>query len=153
MTSNINLRLFVFWIVYLLLFGISKLKLPKKVVVDLNFLHLITSILRYSDIDNPSNHWSLFVSKLKYKSNPIYQDTSQCSSERNVFSSRGLHFGYLSINSLLSKVEKLRYIAKSTNAAVIGICEFKLDASVLEQEIRLEMRWRCSLLCKKWFKL
>ena len=32
-------------------------------------------------------------------------------------------------DSLLSKIEKLCFIAKSTNAAVIGICESKLDAS------------------------
>ena len=36
---------------------------------------------------------------------------------------------------MLSKIEELRYIAKSTNAAVIGICEFKLDASLLDPEI------------------
>ena len=39
---------------------------------------------------------------------------------------------------MLSKIEELRYIAKSTNAAVIGICKSKLDASVLEQEISLD---------------
>ena len=29
---------------------------------------------------------------------------------------------------MVSKIEELCYIAKSTNAAVIGICESKLDA-------------------------
>ena len=50
------------------------------------------------------------------------------------FKNRGLHFIHLNINSLLPKIEKLRYIAKSANAAVIGICESKLDASVLDPE-------------------
>ena len=36
---------------------------------------------------------------------------------------------------MLSKIEELRFIAKSANTTVIGICESKLDASVLEQEI------------------
>ena len=55
-----------------------------------------------------------------------------------VFRSRGLHLIHLHINILLSKIEELRYIAKSTNATIIDICESKLDASVLEQEISLD---------------
>ena len=39
---------------------------------------------------------------------------------------------------MLSKIEEFCFIAKSTNAAVIGICESKLDASVLEQEISID---------------
>ena len=50
------------------------------------------------------------------------------------FKDRGLHFIHLNIKSLLPKIEKLRYIAKSANADVIGICESKLDASVLDPE-------------------
>ena len=66
---------------------------------------------------------------------PVHQDTLQCSNEWNDFKNRGLHFIHLNINSLLPKIEELRYIAKSTNAAVIGICESKLDGSVLDPEI------------------
>ena len=51
---------------------------------------------------------------------------------------RGLHLIHLNINSLLPKIEELRFVAKSTSAAVIGICESKLDASVLEQEINID---------------
>ena len=39
---------------------------------------------------------------------------------------------------MLPKIEELRFITKSTNAAVIGICESKLHASVLEQEINID---------------
>ena len=46
-------------------------------------------------------------------------------------------FNHLNINSLLSKIEELCYIAKSTNAADIGVCESKLDASVLDPEISI----------------
>ena len=42
---------------------------------------------------------------------------------------------HLNINSLLPKIEELRFIAKFTNAVFISICESKLDVSVLEQEI------------------
>ena len=51
---------------------------------------------------------------------------------------RGLHLIHLNINSLLPKIEELRFVAKSTSAAVIGICESKLDASVLDQEISID---------------
>ena len=67
----------------------------------------------------------------------VHQDTLQCSNEWNVSKDRGLHFIHLNMNSLLPKIEELRYIAKSTNAAVIGICESKLDASVLDPEISI----------------
>ena len=49
-----------------------------------------------------------------------------------------MHFIHLNINNLLSKIEELCFIAKSTNTVVIGICESKLDASVLEQEISID---------------
>ena len=49
----------------------------------------------------------------------------------------GLHFIHLNINSLLPKIDELCYIAKLTNAAIIGICESKLDASVLDPEISI----------------
>ena len=38
----------------------------------------------------------------------------------------------------MSKIEELRFIAKSTNAAIIGICESKCDGVVLEQEINID---------------
>ena len=69
---------------------------------------------------------------------PVHQGTLQCSNEWNVFKNRGLHFIHLNLNSLLPKIEELGFTAKSTTAAVIGICESKLDASVLEQEINID---------------
>ena len=64
---------------------------------------------------------------------------------------RGLHFIRLNINSLLSKIEKFRYIVKSTNAAVIGICESKLDTSVLDPEISIDNYkiLRCDRNCQE----
>ena len=55
-------------------------------------------------------------------------------SEWNVFRSRGLHFIHLNFISLLSKIY-LRSISKSTDTVVIGICDSKLDVSVLEKGI------------------
>ena len=56
----------------------------------------------------------------------------------NIFKHRGLHFLYFNINSLLPKIDELRYIAKLTNAAVIGISESKLDDSVPTSEIQVD---------------
>ena len=69
---------------------------------------------------------------------PVHQDTLQCLNEWNVFKKTGLYFIHLNVNSLLTKIEELSYIAKSTNSAIIGICKSKLDASVLDPEIRID---------------
>ena len=58
--------------------------------------------------------------------------------EWNIFKSRRLHFIHLSINSLLLKIEELPVIARSTNAAIIGIGESKLDESISEPEIQID---------------
>ena len=38
-----------------------------------------------------------------------------------VFKDKGMHFGHLNINSLLSKIEELRTLAFNTNISVLGI--------------------------------
>ena len=100
------------------------------------------------DFNNQHNSWEVICaySWVYYKLGrfpenqemAIHQDALQYLNEWNVFKNRGLHFIHLNINSLLPKIEELRYIAKSTNAAVIGICESKLDASVLDPEISID---------------
>ena len=53
------------------------------------------------------------------------------------FDHRGLHLLHLNVNSLLNKIDELRYISKVSNAAVIGITETKLDNSVNDSEISI----------------
>ena len=48
------------------------------------------------------------------------------------------HFIHLNINGLLSKIEKIHYIAKLTNSAVIGLSETKLYNTVLSSELEIE---------------
>ena len=55
-----------------------------------------------------------------------------------VFNKRGLHLIHLNINSLLSKIDELRSIAKRSRATVIGITESKLDETVLDGEINID---------------
>ena len=58
--------------------------------------------------------------------------------EWRAFSNRAPHLIHLNINSLMSKIDEMRDIAKRTKAAVIGISESKLDSTVLDAEIYIE---------------
>ena len=58
--------------------------------------------------------------------------------EWNIFKHRELHFLHLNINSLLSKIDELRQIARLTNEAVIEISKSKLDDSELTSEIQID---------------
>ena len=75
-----------------------------------------------------------------YSLNPGSIDSSpQCNSDQwAVFKKRSLHFVHVNINSLLSKVDELQYIAKLSEVAFVGISESKLDDSVLSSEIQIE---------------
>ena len=55
----------------------------------------------------------------------------------SVFKKRGLHFVHLNINSLPSKIEELRQIAKNTISAVIGLSETKLDKTIFDSEVSI----------------
>ena len=58
--------------------------------------------------------------------------------QRAVFKKGGLHYVHININSLLPKTDELQYIAKLSEAIIIGISESKLDDSVLSSEIQIE---------------
>ena len=62
---------------------------------------------------------------------------TQISETWSVFKKRGLHFVHLNKNSLPSKIEELRQIAKITNSAVIGLSEIKLDKTIFDSEISI----------------
>ena len=94
--------------------------------------HYSVSKLEYKNLNSFSQMLLLLSGNISTNLGFFHQDTMQYSSEWNVFRSRGLHFIHLNINSLLSKIEELSYIATSIDTAVIAICESKLDASVLE---------------------
>ena len=100
--------------------------------------HFSISKLKYKTLNSFSQLLLLLSGNISLTPAAVHQGTLQCWNEWNVFKNRGLHFIHLNINSLLPKIEELHFIAKSTNAAVIGICEPKLDASVLEQEINID---------------
>ena len=55
-----------------------------------------------------------------------------------IFNERGLHMIHLNINSVLSKIDELRVIAKKSKAAVIRITASNLDATVSDSEIIID---------------
>ena len=50
---------------------------------------------------------------------------------------KGIHLIPLKVNSLLPKINEIRYIAARTNAAVMGISGSKLDETILLSEIQI----------------
>ena len=56
----------------------------------------------------------------------------------NVFQKRGIYFIHLKINSILPRIDEIHYIAKLTNATVIGLSETKLDNIGLSSELEIE---------------
>ena len=57
--------------------------------------------------------------------------------EWNVSKLKGLQLIHLNINSFLRKTDGLQYIANSSNAAITGISDSKLNESVLQSEIQI----------------
>ena len=74
---------------------------------------------------------------IELNSGPI--DRNQIKKEDfEVFNNKGLHFMHLNINGLLNKTDELRYIVRSSNAAVIGITETNLDNTVYDFEVTVD---------------
>ena len=69
---------------------------------------------------------------------PVYNNQSLHSNEWNVVRSKGIHLIHLNVNSLLPKIDEIRYIAERTKAAVIVITESKLDESIFQSEIEID---------------
>ena len=120
-------------------FTIESLKLIHK-IINLNELKYFTNItlgkMKYK-------HHCLFFKFIILLSddvnlNPGPQNFVQQQYLWDNFSKRGLHLIHLNINSLLPKIEELRSIVKSSNAAVIGISESKLDKTIFNAEISIE---------------
>ena len=65
----------------------------------------------------------------------------------NVFDKKGLHFLHINVNSLLPKIEEIRFIAKKSKVTMIGISETKLDGTIFDTEIYIEVY--CIVQCDR----
>ena len=94
-----------------------------------------------SKMRNKNNH--LYLKMLLILSgdinlNPGHVNINQIKDRKfEVFTKKGLQFIHFNINSLVPKIDELRYIAKNSNAAVIGTCESKLDNTVYDSEVTI----------------
>ena len=104
---------------------------------DLIFFFSISKF-QYENSNSYFNLLLLLSVDISLNPGPPHNNQLQPQNEWSVFNSRGLHFIHLNINSLLPKIDELRNIAKLSNAAMIGICEPKLDDSVLSSEIHID---------------
>ena len=84
--------------------------------------HEVSSL---GDIDNQIN------------TTPI-ENSSNTENTWKSFEKRGLHFIHLNINSLLDKIDELRFIAEKSKPTIIGITESKIDETVSETEFDIQ---------------
>ena len=80
----------------------------------------------------PINNCSFSTERMGYQLDPL---STVSNDAWNIFQKRGMYFIHLNINSILPKIDEIRYIAKLTNATVIGLSETKLDNTVLSREL------------------
>ena len=107
-------------------------------VTLMNSTFYSVSKLKYRNLNSFFHLLILISGNISLNPGLNHQHKLQCLNKWNIFKSRGLHFIHLNINSFLPKIEELPITAKSTNAAIIGISESKLDESVLEPEIQID---------------
>ena len=101
-------------------------------------IFLSVSQLMYRNYNSHYRLLLLLAGDISFNPGPFHNLQPLDHNEWNIFKHRGIHFLHLSINSLLSKIDELRHIARLTNAAVIGICESKLDDSVSTSQIQID---------------
>ena len=125
---------------------------PTSKFFTIEVLHIIYKIYEFSS----NTHFKrLTISKMNCKSNHRYlKMTLLLLGDINLnpglvtrhrlnipkfeaFNNKGLYPIQLNIDSLLSKVDELRNIAKCSNAAVNGITETKLDNTVYDSEVTI----------------
>ena len=83
----------------------------------------------------PFHNCSFSTEQMDYQFDPLSVVSNYA---WNIFQKRGMHFIHLNINSILPKIDEICYIAKLTNATVIGLSETKLDNAVLSSELEIE---------------
>ena len=102
------------------------------------------SVLTISTLKTTNNNKSFYrlisilSGDISLNPGPVYNHHQPNLKEWDIFKIKGLHLLHLNVNSLLPKINELRYIAKFSNADVIGITESKLDNCILDSEIEID---------------
>ena len=91
------------------------------------------------DLDEfPFNDVSLLGDLDNQISTTPIENSSNTENTWKSFEKRGLHFIHLNINSLLDKIDELRFIAEKSKPTIIGITESKIDETVSETEFHIK---------------
>ena len=99
------------------------------------------TIYKLKAINNDKSFYRLiliFSGDISLNPGPVYNHHPPNLKEWDKFKIKGLHLHHLNVNSLLPKIDELRYIAKLSNSAVIGITESKLDNCILDSDIQID---------------
>ena len=66
-------------------------------------------------------------------------DIMDAATERNFecFKRKGLHFIHINVRSIVNKMDQMRFLARSTNAAVVAVSETWLDESIYDSEVKI----------------
>ena len=97
----------------------------------------VVTILKIKQINNKSCYCLLIIlsGDVSLNPGPVCKNQLLNTTEGDIFKTKCLHLMHMNINSLLPKIDKLRQMARFSNAAVIGISKSKLDKSVTNSEI------------------
>lgn len=68
---------------------------------------------------------------------PVYKSQSYYSNERILFKAKGINLTHLTVDTVLPKIDDIRYIVKRTNNTAIVISKPKLYKIVLQSEIQI----------------
>ena len=108
-----------------------------KLVLETNF-----KLFSLSKMRNKNNYLYLKISLIlsgDINLNPGPVNIHQIKDYKfEVFTVKRLYFIHLNINSLLPKIDELWYIAKNSNATVIGKSEIKLGKTVSDSEVAID---------------
>ena len=102
-----------------------------------NVLFLAVTYLKY---DNYTNFYYtkfllLLSGDVSLNPVPIQRSTDISSTIWEPLNKKGLHFLHINLNSLLSKKDEIRCIAKKTKTAIIGITKSKLEHNLPDSEV------------------
>ena len=155
MRNKLDIRLTYFLIVFVCLYSLTGLSSPQCTFIQLkgcNQIQFFTLDFIYICDELASFHFSLLckfyiISKFKrIKSKSFDRILLILSGDislnpgpvyNNAFKVKGIHLIHLIVNGLLPKIDENRYIAARTNAAVIGISEYKFGETILQSEIQI----------------
>ena len=106
----------------------------------LNLQYTVLTISKLKQINNKSFYRLLIVlsGDISLNPGPVCKHQILNTTEWDIFKTKGLYLMHLNIDSSLPKIDELRHMARLSNAAVIGICESKLDKAITNSEILID---------------